>query len=308
MRRWIRGALDATPYVGRLRAQVRALRRAQGRHPPGHFYSPIPSPEDVARSLAALEDALPLGIDLDEAGQAALLEEFAALHDPARFPETPTPGRRFHFAQNYFGQADAIFLDAFLRRFRPRRVVEVGSGFSTAVMLDARDGGEAGVEELVCVEPYPERLLSPLAPGDAERMRIEARPVQEAPLETFTRLEAGDLLFIDSSHVMKCGSDLHHLMFEVPPRLEAGVFVHFHDILYPFRYPQAWPESGVHWNESYVLRAFLMGNRDWRVRFWNNFVVARHRKVLVERIPLALRNAGGSLYLEKLAPPAGRDG
>ena len=164
------------------------------------------------------------------------------------------PVDRWQPANGMYGQADAAVLHAMLRRQRPRHLLEVGSGYSTAVALDvvARHLPDL---QITCVEPNAERLRSRLRPGD-DVVMIEA-PAQEVPLETFALLDAGDILFIDSTHVLKSGSDVAWLYLHVLPTLAPGVIVHVHDIHWPFEYPERWIREGRDWTEVYLLRAFL---------------------------------------------------
>ena len=160
-----------------------------------------------------------------------------------------------------FGHADAALYRAILSYLRPSRIIEVGSGFSTAVALDEADAnpGLAGLE-ITCVEPYPQRLLALLRSSD--HVTLLRCPVQDVPLEAFDKLGAGDILFIDSSHVAKAGSDVTWLLLRVLPRLVPGVAVHLHDIFWPFTYRADWLEERRDWNEAYFLHAFLSGNAD----------------------------------------------
>jgi predicted O-methyltransferase YrrM len=300
LRRFLSGLIGHLSFIRRLREQV----GRQGEFPAGHYHSPIPAATDV-RSY--LDSRPPPGRDLPDVDlradeQRALLEVFAGYYPEQPFAETPAPGRRCHLANGWFCHTDAIILYCFLRHYRPGRIVEVGSGFSTAVMLDAADGFLPRLPELTCIEPYPDRLSTLLRPGDRDRFRLIERPVQTVPPETFDGLEAGDLLFIDSSHVVKAGSDLQFLLFEVLPRLRPGVFVHFHDIFHPFEYPATWLTSGRYWNECYVLRAFLAGNHAWRIRFFNSYAHQAFGEVFAARLPLCCRDPGGSIYLQRQTP------
>ncbi|MBB1127435.1 class I SAM-dependent methyltransferase, partial [Thiospirillum jenense] len=139
-------------------------------------------------------------------------------------------------------------------------------------MLDTIDSVFSQRPEITFIEPYPDRLLSLLKDGDREQVRLIDKRIQDVPSEVLLALESGDLLFIDSSHVVKCDSDLHHLMFEILPRLQPGVFVHFHDVFYPFDYPSEWLTNGWYWNENYFLRAFLSYNTEWRIVFFNTYM------------------------------------
>lgn len=281
-----------------------------GNFPPGHYYSPIPSLEIVARQSASIWPAslprsLP-GVDLNEAGQLALMEQFAPLYAEQPFTSQPSGGLRYGFDNAWFCHADALALYAFIRLTRPRRIVEIGSGYSSAVMLDTNDRFFGGAIACTFIEPEPDRLRSLLRPGDEGRHRVIATPVQDVDVSPFTSLEAGDILFVDSSHVSKVGSDVNRIFFEILPALAAGVLVHFHDIGYPFEYPREWVFEGRAWNEAYLLRAFLQYNDRFRVEWFNPFLVHFHRDRFAREMPLFLENAGGSLWLRKLAPPAAR--
>lgn len=123
--------------------------------------------------------------------------------------------------------------------------------------------------------------------------------VQKIPSEVFHSLESGDLLFIDSSHVMKCGNDLQVLFFNILPFLPPGIFVHFHDIFYPFEYPAEWLKMARCWNESYFLRAFLSYNSQWTIYFWNSYVSFVYNDFIKKEMPLCLRDPGASLYIQR---------
>jgi hypothetical protein len=122
--------------------------------------------------------------------------------------------------------------------------------------------------------------------------------VQSVSLDLFKTLEAGDILFVDSSHVVKTGSDLHHILFKILPILEAGVFIHFHDIFFPFEYPEPWVMAGRNWNENYLLRAFLMYNKNFRIRLFSDQIYKHHTEAYWE-MPLAYNVQGTSLWIEK---------
>jgi predicted O-methyltransferase YrrM len=299
VKRLLRALVDRLPHVAALHEQV----AREGKFPAGHYHSPVPSLEDLRRdheSRPSQPADLP-DVRLEVESQRALLEEYARFYTELSFPERPDPTWRFHYDQVWFTWADAIFLHCFLRRNLPRRIVEVGSGYSSAVMLDTLDRHATQPTELTFIEPHPERLLGILREGDRERVRIVEASVQDAPIETLTDLGPGDLLFIDSSHVLKAGSDVKLLLFEVLPRLPPGVFVHFHDIFFPFEYPPEWLADGWYWNEAYVLRAFLAHNEAWSIHFFNTLVALAFPDFLRERMPLCLKNPGGSLYLRRTA-------
>jgi len=265
MKRLIRYIFDRLPYIGNLRKQV----RNQGSFPAGHYYSPIPNHDDVLeyiKSLKRNDMELP-DINLNKESQFKLLQEYHEFYDNLPFPKQKGQDCRYYYAQNWFGYGDAIFLYSFLRKNKPRRIVEVGSGFSSAVILDTIERFFDQQTEITFIEPYPDRLISILKPQDKEKIQIINKKVQDTPIEIFTSLGLGDLLFIDSTHVVKYGSDVQFLMFEIIPKLSPGVFVHFHDVFFPFEYPSGWLTKGIYWNEDYFLRAFLAYNSQWSIFF-----------------------------------------
>ena len=195
-------------------------------------------------------------------------------------------------------------LDSMLRLHRPARVVEVGSGFSSALMLDTNERFLDRSTQLTFIEPYPVRLNGLLRDEDRKQASVRTEFVQDTPLEIFTALQPGDFLFIDSSHVARPGSDLNHLLFNVIPLLTPGVIIHFHDIFWPFEYPLPWIEEGRAYNELYLLRAFLAYNPAFEILLFNHHAGHAERPWLEANMPLFLRNTGGSLWLRKLAMEA----
>ena len=280
--------------------------------PPGHFYSPFPDLAEVERRAAQVwnADGDPTGIDLREEKQLALFDTLAEiLDDDLPFPAGPSGedrnATRYYFENPAYSWSDGMVLHALLRHLRPRHVIEVGSGYSSAMTLDTTerwlDAGTDGPVEVTFVEPYSELLRSLLRPGDEERVRIHEIAVQDVPFSVFEALGAGDVLFIDSTHVVKAGSDVNHLLFEVLPRLSAGVWIHLHDIFFPFEYPRDWVLEGRAWHEVYVLRALLTGNDAFEIRWFQSYMWMRHRTLLEGRLPAMAKNPGGNIWLQKVA-------
>ena len=179
-------------------------------------------------------------------------------------------------------------------------------------MLDVNDLFLDGKVHFTFVEPHPKggkRLLRLLTQDDKSKHTILRKQAQDVPLEVFQTLSANDILFIDSSHVGKVGSDVTHTLFRVLPELKPGVIVHFHDIYWPFEYPQEWIlEAGIAWNEAYFLRAFLQYNEAFDIMYFNSFLAQRHADTLRRKMPLSLKvsqltlKGGGpsSLWLKKV--------
>jgi predicted O-methyltransferase YrrM len=188
---------------------------------------------------------------------------------------------------------------SFIANERPKRIVEIGSGFSSALILDTLD--ELGDTTTVCtfVEPFPARLEALLRDADRTRHRLFVNVVQDVPLSIFDELEAGDVLVIDSSHVSKAGSDVNHLFFDVLPRLAPGVFVHVHDVIWPFSYPELWLAEGRAWNESYLLKAFLQFNEAFEVEFSMGYVILPHLERVKRELPRVYDAPGTAFWIRR---------
>jgi hypothetical protein len=273
--------------------------------PPGHYYSPIVDVSSVradSERVFAVPTQLP-GIDLRADRQLELLERFAELTADAPYGDAPTAQCRYGYVNDFFSYGDGLVLHAMLRNLAPRKYVEIGSGWSSALTLDVVDRYLDEATQCVFVEPYPDRLNSLLShegrtkPSYAE---IIEKPVQEVDTALFDDIRAGDFLFIDSTHVSKVGSDVNHLYFEVLPCLEPGVIVHIHDIFYPFEYPADWVYQGRNWTEDYLLRAYLINNPKVEILWFNSYLGHLHRDAVASALPLWDRNPGGSLWLRTL--------
>lgn len=301
----------------RLFRHVRRLERANARlreevaeanrfYPAGHFYSPLPSRAEIDEAFARGGMAAPFaGVDLREAEQFALLESIARFYPDQPFPEEPVEGRRYHLDNPSYGHCDGIMLACLLRHSPPQRIIEVGSGFSSAAMLDLNEHVFAGGLKLTFIDPDMARLRPLLRPEDEERVTLIEKKVQDVPLAVFGELAAGDVLFIDSSHVSKIGSDVNRLYFDVLPGLAAGVQVHIHDIAWNLEYPREWLDAGRAWNEQYLLRAFLMYNPVFRVELMTSLMIHLRREFVTAAMPLCARGGGGQIWLKKRAGAAG---
>jgi hypothetical protein len=267
---------------------------------PGHFYSPVPDLDEVdnaAPRLFAPRTALP-GVDLREAEQLAIFRELCALAREAPIPTSPTDVARYGTDNLNYGIGDASMLQAMLRKLRPRRYLEVGSGWSTALALDTSEQFLGSWMSVTAIEPYPELLASCLRPGDP--VEILAQQVQSVPLSRFQELEANDVLFIDSSHVLKTASDVHFLFTSVLPVLSPGVYVHVHDMFWPFEYLEHWIKQGRAWNECYLVHTFLLFNTTYEIVLFNHYLAECHRDVIAAELPAMLENTGGALWLRRV--------
>ena len=261
-----------------------------------HYYSPIPDTRQLPDELWQRESAL-VGIEMNEAGQLRLLRDvfprFAGEY--SRFPLEPADDPHlFYFNNGQFGGTDALVFYCLARHYRPQTILEVGSGYSTRLATQA--AALNGATRVICVEPYPSDSLRAL-PGVS---RLITRPVQEVEPALFESLEAGDILFVDSTHVARTGGDVPFLYLEVLPRLRPGVLVHLHDIFLPQEYPKSWlTEHHLFWNEQYLLHGFLLFNAAFEVLFANHYMGLRHRDVLREVFPHAPSWEGGSWWMRR---------
>lgn len=271
--------------------------------PPGHFYSPIVNPAEIDKTaLAASAAEMPgvAAIDIDSSAMLQLWNSSREILKECSFPDNAVDGKRYYFENEFYSFGDAITLYMMLRTYKPRRIVEVGSGFSSACTLDTIDEHFKHDVSLAFIEPNSYRLKELLRQQDFARTTIIEKPVQQVDLGLFDALTENDVLFIDSTHVSKTGSDVNHIIFNILPRLNAGVLVHFHDIFFPFEYPSVWAiEQNRSWNEAYLLKAFLMYNPAFQVLFFNDYFARKHGAAIQELCPAFLRNAGGAIWLRK---------
>jgi len=273
--------------AGELRKTVFRLAESLGVHLlPVHFYSPVPAVRQLDPVIFSRRSELP-GIDLNEAAQLALLSTFAEKfrHEYDRFPMDKPPGsmpHTFFVSNGYYQGVDAEILYCMVRHFKPRRILEIGSGYSTYLSAAsiARNSEEDTSYrcELVAIEPFPNEVLAKGFPG---LTRLIPKRVQEVPWSEFQRLEENDILFIDSSHVLKIGSDVQYEYLEILPRLQIGVLVHVHDVFLPLEYPADWVlQMNRYWTEQYLLQAFLAFNRAFAVVVAGSWLHATHPDVL----------------------------
>lgn len=271
-------------------------------NPHGHFYSPLVSKIDLDQFEKQIWDEesqdFIFGIELNVNKQLELLNEFSKYYSDLPFSITKSKKNRYYYDNVSYGYTDSIMLYSFMRHFKPKNIIEIGSGFSSAVMLDTRDLFCNDVD-LTFIEPYPKSLLSIFRKTDKINSKVFETKVQNIKVEQFSSLGANDILFIDSSHVSKTGSDVNYELFKILPSLNSGVIIHFHDIFYPFEYPRNWVYEGRNWNENYLLHAFLKYNIQFEILLFSDYI-HKHHALAFEKMPLTFNNTGGSLWLRKI--------
>ncbi len=294
--------LDKLPYIRGLRNEVNIYKTLV---PPGHYHSPIPPKEEILKrkeQIFGIREKEIAGIDLNEKEQLELLEEIKKYYNVIPFKEDKDNTSRYYYNNTWYGHSDAIFLYSIIRHFQPNEIIEIGCGFSSAIILDTGELFFKNKIQYNFIDPNPQRLLSFLKENDKKnpRIKIVDSCVQDVDLDLFKQLEENDILFVDSSHVSKTGSDVNYILFDILPNLDSGVLIHFHDILYPFEYPKEWVLEGRAWNESYILRAFLQYNSKFKIVLFNTFLEHYYENWFSENMPLCLKEKGGSIWLRKL--------
>ena len=268
--------------------------------PNGHFYSPIVGKETIDgadfNEIKTLQPGRILGIELHEVRQLKIVDQLRNLRLFLDFPEMAAPGHLYNYENPFFSYGDAGALVSIITLKRPKQIIEVGSGFSTALMIELREKLDWSYE-IICIEPYPDVLNSLVGTRKVDSFRILATKIQDVDVSIFRELTEGDILFIDSTHVSKFQSDVNFIFQEVLPSLNKGVIVHFHDIFWPFEYPEAWLREGRSWNEAYLLRTFLQYNSKFEIFFWPHMLFSLNNNVFKNSLPFFERNSGASIYL-----------
>ncbi len=275
--------------------------------PLDHYYSPIANTrvlsQEPARSRVWPPSGPPEtpGIDWRAEEQIALVRDHFAIQSPLAFPDSTTGDPRdYHTGNEMFSHLDAWMLQAMLRHVRPRRVIEVGCGWSSLVTARVNREYFDGKIDLTCIEPYPPDFIASGVDGIS---RLLVSPVEEVPVAHFLELQSGDVLFIDSSHTLKTGGDVVFLLHEILPRLAPNVTVHIHDIFLPWDYPQEWVFTGRAWNEQYAVRLFLTFNSAFEIRLGVAWMSHFQPTVLSDSLPdypEKYADGGGSLWIRRI--------
>ena len=261
---------------------AKAIAGRLGQHvTPANFHSTIPELPPPGDPIWSRRQDLPV----DTAGQMDFVEDELAA-GLAELPDAMDRFRRhgFELWNGLYQGADAGLLYALVRALGPNRVLELGSGFSSMITAAAcaRNREEGRPADLVCVDPQPRTKITDALTGIGS---FERRDARELPLDRFTALEAGDILFIDTSHIVKLGSEVNLLVLEVLPKLAPGVWVHVHDLFLPYEYPRDLLVASGFFNEQYLVQALLTGNPGWEVRLAVFALFREQRKRLVAAMP-----------------------
>lgn len=249
------------------------------------YHSPVPELADLPGDLFDRASPMPgvdwpaaPGLDLLQGPLGPLLSEYA----PPELPGVPDAERAslLHFYEGLDGAA----LHALLRHVRPSRVVELGSGVSTLVAVGAlrRNAADGAPAALEVYDPFPRR---PTSEGLGEHGTLHPVAAERVPAEVFAALGAGDVLFVDTTHVVRTGGDVVRILLDVLPTLAPGVLVHVHDVLLPYEYHRAWLQNGWFWSEQYLVQGVLQGNPAWEVVLANHQLHREHEDELLRAVP-----------------------
>jgi hypothetical protein len=202
----------------------------------------------------------------------------------------------YYFNNSAFDGVDGLVYYCMIRDFNPKKIIEVGSGWSTKIAAQAALLN--GNTELISIEPYPQPFMQKLFPGLS---KVIVNKVENIPIKFFDSLSSSDILFIDSSHTVKTGGDVNYLFLEILPRLKKGVIIHIHDIFFPFDYPPDWVlKEHRSWAEQYLLQAFLMFNHSYKILYSNSYMGYKHLKEVKNVFPNSPFYKGGSIWIQKI--------
>lgn len=263
-----------------------------------HYYEPLFNPKHLKKPLS--DERVLLGIDWNINGQLDLLKSFHFQNEFADIPDDFVSDTVFHFRNGAYESGDAEYWYNIIRLKKPKKIIEIGSGNSSKMARLAIDMNRKLDNTYqckhICIEPYEMPWLEKIG------VKVIREKVENIDVSFFAQLEANDILFIDTSHIIRPQGDVLIEYLELIPTLQSGVIVHVHDIFSPRDYPKEWVVDEVRlWNEQYLLEAFLSCNSEWKVIEALNFLKHNYFEQLKEACPrLTLDREPGSFYIIKL--------
>ena len=264
--------------------------------PIGHYESPYPPQDELNDGFKKIENNTSFmyninAINMNDDVQLEFYNKIRKFFDKFDFPKEKNDKYRYYYNNGWYGINCASFLYSIINYIKPNNIIEIGSGFSTALMLDINNNIFNNEINILSIEPRPDRLKSLLF--ETDNISIIEKNQQDVDLEVFSKLEENDLLFIDSSHVCRPFGDINRQFFDILPNLNKGVIIHIHDIPYPFEYPSIWIDKERRaYTEAYMLRSFLQYN--------DNFEILCFPDYLCKKYPEIVKYRSGSIYLRKI--------
>lgn len=242
-----------------------------------------------------------LAIDWNDTEQKELFYRFNFRQELSAIPENESEGLNYYYNNGSYSGIDAEFLYCLIRTIKPKRIIEIGSGFSTRMMQLAirKNQMEAASSDthVSCIEPYEMPWL------EQTGVEVVRKKVEEVPLSFFSSLVANDILFIDSSHIIRPQGDVLYEFFRILPMLKPGVLIHIHDIFSPFEYPESWFKKEYRmWNEQYLLEAFLMYNKQFKIIGALSYFGNKFPELIGERFPYSYKKGwqrGSAIWIRK---------
>lgn len=279
---------------------------------PVHYYSPIPDTQELRKMPKLFERRKPMmGVDLNDKGQINFLESVIGVYSrEVNYYESVRPEDQqqiFSCHNASFKNKDAEALYSMVRYAKPKNVIEIGGGGTTILLAMAlrKNGKEGYKTNFICIEPYPVEVYRghPYLTEQIDGLsKIIKKKIQEVEIKLFSQLGQNDILFIDSSHVAKIGSDVCYEILEILPSLNKDVLIHFHDIFFPKEYPKHWilEKGNFFWNEMYLLHAFLLFNDSFKILWSSSYMHHTYPDLLKKHLPIFEENdPGGSIWIRK---------
>lgn len=272
--------------------------------PKGHYYSPVHSVDDLKHYEKVLDRSKGKFADnMPSFSEERIVKEFNDIKlffKDFDFPKSDDGKRRFYSKNVSLSMLDSLVIFSMIRKYKPKRIIEIGSGFSSGLMMEVNEKYFDNKIDITFIEPYPQLLHQRMRKGDKSRYKVIPNGVQDVPLNTFKQLKKNDILFIDSTHVSKFNSDVNYEIFDILPELNKGVIIHFHDILDGFEYPLYWLQLGWAWNEAYMIRALLINNNEYEILLMCNYLKNHYSELLKSSYSKEDDLNSGSLWLRKI--------
>ena len=267
-----------------------------------NYYEPLVNPHKHLTNFLWKDRPL-AGIDLNIEEQLSILEKFNFQNELLSFPTEKNDVLQYYYNNGFYEAGDSEYLYCFIRQIKPKRIIEIGSGNSTlmarnAIWKNNLDVGNYSCKH-ICIEPYEMPWLKDIG------VELIREKVENIDLDFFQQLEENDILFIDSSHIIRAQGDVLYEFLEILPSLKIGVFIHIHDIFTPRDYPNHWLlDKHLLWNEQYLLEAFLSNNFDFKIIGSLNYLRNNYAKNFMEKFPISAGNdkiQPGAFWLKRIS-------
>lgn len=247
-----------------------------------HYYQPLINPKKYLTKQLSEDRKLP-GIDMNIDEQLGILSKFDFNKELLEIPIEKSDKFEYFYNNGSYESGDAEYLYNIIRTFKPKTIIEIGGGYSTLVVRKALVKNKENCDydsRHICVEPFEQPWLASI------EVELYREKVEKIDLSFFSKLEANDVLFIDSSHIIRPQGDVLFEYLELLPILKSGVLVHIHDVFTPKDYPDEWIFKHKLWNEQYLLEAFLSFNSEFRVVGALNYLAHNFHSALAKKCPI----------------------